>query len=58
MKLEEAITKRIYDLCAERDIVPNKLLLWRGYRHLQLGAYSMVEVKIPVRGRCLMCVRR
>lgn len=25
MKLEEAITKRIYDLCKERGIVPNKL---------------------------------
>jgi len=25
MKLEEAITKRIYDLCNERDIAPNKL---------------------------------
>ena len=25
MKLEEAITKRIYDLCRERDIAPNKL---------------------------------
>lgn len=25
MKLEEAITKRIYDLCDERGIVPNKL---------------------------------
>ncbi len=25
MRLEEAITKRIYDLCNERDITPNKL---------------------------------
>lgn len=25
MKLEEAITKRIYDLCDERGIAPNKL---------------------------------
>lgn len=25
MKLEEAITKRIYALCNERDITPNKL---------------------------------
>lgn len=25
MKLEEAITKRIYDLCDERGITPNKL---------------------------------
>ena len=25
MKLEEAITNRIYDLCNERNIVPNKL---------------------------------
>lgn len=25
MKLEEAITKRIYDLCIERQITPNKL---------------------------------
>ena len=25
MKLEEAITKRIYDLCEERKISPNKL---------------------------------
>lgn len=25
MKLEEAITKRIYDLCNERNIAPNKL---------------------------------
>lgn len=25
MKLEEAITKRIYTLCNERDITPNKL---------------------------------
>lgn len=30
MKLEEAITKRIYDLCAERDIVPNKLATMAG----------------------------
>lgn len=25
MKLEEAITKRIFDLCNERNITPNKL---------------------------------
>ena len=25
MKLEEAITKRIYNLCKERNITPNKL---------------------------------
>lgn len=25
MKLEEAVTKRIYDLCKERNITPNKL---------------------------------
>lgn len=25
MKLEEAITKRIYNLCNEREITPNKL---------------------------------
>ena len=30
MKLEEAITKRIYDLCNERGIVPNKLATMAG----------------------------
>lgn len=30
MKLEEAITKRIYDLCAERKIAPNKLASMAG----------------------------
>ena len=30
MKLEEAITKRIYDLCDERKIAPNKLASMAG----------------------------
>ena len=30
MKLEEAITKRIYDLCKERQIAPNKLATMAG----------------------------
>ena len=30
MKLEEAITKRIYDLCNERNITPNKLATLAG----------------------------
>ena len=30
MKLEEAITKRIYDLCNERQIAPNKLATMAG----------------------------
>lgn len=30
MKLEEAITKRIYDLCDEREIAPNKLASMAG----------------------------
>ena len=30
MKLEQAITKRIYDLCNERGIVPNKLATMAG----------------------------
>lgn len=30
MKLEEAITKRIYDLCEERNITPNKLATLSG----------------------------
>ena len=30
MKLEEAITKRIYALCDERDITPNKLATLAG----------------------------
>ncbi len=30
MKLEEAITKRIYDLCEERNITPNKLATMAG----------------------------
>lgn len=30
MKLEEAITKRIYDLCEERKISPNKLASMAG----------------------------
>jgi DNA-binding Xre family transcriptional regulator len=30
MKLEEAITKRIYDLCDERGIAPNKLATMAG----------------------------
>ncbi len=30
MKLEEAITKRIYDLCAQRQISPNKLASMAG----------------------------
>ncbi len=30
MKLEEAITKRIYDLCNEREITPNKLATLSG----------------------------
>ena len=30
MKLEEAITKRIYDLCNERKIAPNKLASMAG----------------------------
>ncbi len=30
MKLEEAITKRIYALCEERDITPNKLATLSG----------------------------
>lgn len=30
MKLEEAITKRIYDLCNERGIAPNKLATMAG----------------------------
>ncbi len=30
MKLEEAITKRIYDLCDQRKIAPNKLASMAG----------------------------
>lgn len=30
MKLEEAITKRIYNLCEERNITPNKLATLSG----------------------------
>ncbi len=30
MKLEEAITKRIYALCSEHDITPNKLATLAG----------------------------
>ncbi|MCI8370063.1 MAG: helix-turn-helix transcriptional regulator [Clostridia bacterium] len=30
MKLEEAITKRIYNLCNERNIAPNKLAAMAG----------------------------
>ena len=30
MQLEEAITKRIYDLCKERKITPNKLASMAG----------------------------
>lgn len=30
MKLEEAITKRIFDLCDERGIAPNKLATMAG----------------------------
>jgi len=30
MKLEQAITKRIHDLCNERNIVPNKLATMAG----------------------------
>lgn len=30
MKLEQAITKRIYNLCDERKIVPNKLATMAG----------------------------
>ena len=30
MKLEEAITKRIYNLCEERNITPNKLATLAG----------------------------
>lgn len=58
MKLEEAITKRIYDLCEERKISPNKLASMAGLPPATLRCIFTGAVKTPVRAHCWTYVRR
>ena len=47
MKLEEAITQRIYELCSKRKITPNKLATMAGMPAGSLKSIFMGKVKIP-----------
>ena len=47
MKLEKAITKRIYDLCDERKITPNKLATLAGMQPGSLKSIFYGKSKNP-----------